>query len=327
MNEVLEVGLCTNSRCRRTAQPTEYYEGPGEFCPECGERLEPVAHRDPVEAAMAWEPPPKNAVAGRLKRWFAIGAVVAVLATAGGIAGWQLVASQHFGVARVCTSSVTGRLVNDIVGRYAAKTRAPIAQFKVEPAGTGVCDVRFWTARYGGSPQIIAHDGAVVVVNPQNNLMHLTEDQVRDIFAGRITNWAQIGEPSAALVAYAPDDTSDEMRALADSVMRGTHVGSNVQRTPNSAIVRAVASASGRRSIGLVPFSAAATAKVVAVGTAPEPSVLSIADGRYPMSFRVLVESDLRAPSPPAAALLRFARSNDAQSLVRRDGLIGKVTR
>jgi phosphate transport system substrate-binding protein len=40
---------------------------------------------------------------------------------------------------------------------------------------------------------IVAKDGIAVVVNPQNKVVNLSTDQVRDIFNGKITNWKEVG--------------------------------------------------------------------------------------------------------------------------------------
>jgi phosphate transport system substrate-binding protein len=40
---------------------------------------------------------------------------------------------------------------------------------------------------------IVAKDGIAVVVNPQNRVVNLSTDQVRDIFNGKISNWKEVG--------------------------------------------------------------------------------------------------------------------------------------
>ena len=40
----MTTGICRNVACEnaRSATPVELYPGPGEYCPQCGERLEPL---------------------------------------------------------------------------------------------------------------------------------------------------------------------------------------------------------------------------------------------------------------------------------------------
>lgn len=40
---------------------------------------------------------------------------------------------------------------------------------------------------------VVAKDGIAVVVNPQNKVVNLSTDQVRDIFNGKISNWKEVG--------------------------------------------------------------------------------------------------------------------------------------
>jgi phosphate transport system substrate-binding protein len=46
---------------------------------------------------------------------------------------------------------------------------------------------------------VVAKDGIAVVVNPKNQIVKLTTDQVRDIFNGKITNWKEIGGIDATI--------------------------------------------------------------------------------------------------------------------------------
>jgi phosphate transport system substrate-binding protein len=195
----------------------------------------------------------------------------------------------------------------------------------VTQPGDAACDVRFRAALTAPDDTVIARDGVVVVVNPQNTVSRLDILQVRGILAGRITDWSQVGGRSGSIVVAVPDDTSDEAAVVSAKVMFGQPFGSHVVRTlAPSEIVRAVSSPSGVRSMGVVPFSAAIPAKVVALGRAPPASPLSIADDRYPMSVRIVAESDFRYPSRGAADLLAFARSPAANDLFVRSALVSK---
>ena len=46
----MTAGLCRNEACSLAAEanPVERYPGPGEYCPQCGERLEPLSLREPA---------------------------------------------------------------------------------------------------------------------------------------------------------------------------------------------------------------------------------------------------------------------------------------
>jgi hypothetical protein len=112
---------------------------------------------------------------------------------------------------------------------------------------------------------------------------------------------------------------------VAAQVMSGEALGPHVRRTLTAQqIGRWVSSPSGVRSIGVLPFSVALPAKVIALGTAPAPSSLSIADGRYPLSIGISVGSDFRFPSGPAAALIAFTNSDEAHNIISHSAFISK---
>lgn len=292
----------------------ERYPGPGQYCPECGELLRPVPA----------EPPPLPVA--RLRRgnvFFVAGAAVvfaAVAAVLGG--GTRLVPA--FGV-RVCASTMTDRVANEIVRVFSAQRGGWPYHYTVTRPGTSACDVRFFTQPAGISELVFARDGVVAIVNPLNPIARLDVAQLRGVLSGRITNWSELGGRTGPIAVAVPDDDSDEAREVAARVMRGQPAGAHVNRSLAAAqIVRWVSSPSGAGAIGIVPFSIALPAKVLALGKAPAPSTLSIADDRYALSMGVMAGSDYRSPARPARALLTFVHSRDIDVLINRTALVSK---
>jgi phosphate transport system substrate-binding protein len=50
--------------------------------------------------------------------------------------------------------------------------------------------------------EAVAREGFVFVTNPDNPVKSLTEDELRGIYAGEITNWAEVGGDNAPIYAY-----------------------------------------------------------------------------------------------------------------------------
>jgi hypothetical protein len=370
----VKTGLCREPSCAKAAsgEPIALYPGPGEHCPTCGSRLEPVGatppepprpseaaeppnHAPPEPAASAGPqhvaavqpdlitleayqrahermmatlapaaPPPRRSLPGLL---VAVGATVlaAGIVLVGGVAlGLLHPAAGRAGAdtVRVCGSSITERLARDVARSYAAGSGLPASRFGGEAGG---CDVRFAARAGGAAPGAVAHDGIVIVVNPQNTLARLTQDEVRRIYTGGLTDWSQAGWARGAIEVLLPDDASDEARALSATILRGATPAASVRRLPSSAdVVRVIASASGRRTIGVVAFSAAVPAKVLALAGAPAPSVISIAQHRYPLALSITVDPEGNTPRGGASGLVDYAHSEQAQAIVVRDGLIAK---
>jgi hypothetical protein len=308
-----ETGFCTNAKCPRAErrEPIERYPGPGQFCPDCGELLTASAARVPPSA------PLRRHSGGLIAA--TVAAAAAIVIAAGFIA---LPHVSALGV-RVCESSMTDRIVNEIV--QAQPHNIWPYHYAVTLPGNEACDVRFRVALSGSDDAVIARDAVVAVVNPQNPVAHLDIDQLRRILTGEISDWSQLGGPRGPIVAVVPADGSDEAAVVAEKVMLGHPYGPHDVRMPAGAqITRLISSPSGSRAIGIVPFSLAAPAKVLALGRAPPASPISIENERYPLAVRVLAQSDFRSPRDPAAALLTLAHSADANGLVRRTALITK---
>ena len=99
-------------------------------------------------------------------------------------------------------------LMEKIVEEY--RKEHPELKINVEGGGSsaGVMAVYTGTAKLGMSsrklkiqddkektltPITIAYDAIIIVVHPDNPIASLTREQVRDLFAGRITSWQEVG--------------------------------------------------------------------------------------------------------------------------------------
>lgn len=314
---MIDTGVCMNLKCPRGAsgEPIERYPGPGQYCPDCGEALQAAAGAAPPV-------PAKPERRGR-SALIAAGAVAVIALIAGAIVVSIGISPSY--LIRVCSTSATDRAVRVIMRAYTARNAAWPFRFAVTRPGDQACDVRFHVAFGAPEPSVIASDGIVAVVNPQNPVGRLGIPQLHDILTGKIVDWSQVGGSRGPISVIVPADGSDEANVLAGKIVSGQGLGSHVKRESDAGnIARMVSSPSGVRSIGIVPFSAASPAKVLALGNAPPPSLLSIGNGQYPLSVRIIAESDFRYPRGPASKLLAFAHSAEASDLLARATLVGK---
>jgi phosphate transport system substrate-binding protein len=130
---------------------------------------------------------------------------------------------------------------------------------------------------------VVAMDGIAVIIHPSNPVKAVTVEQVRDVYAGKVTNWKQLGGPDVAIVVVSRDTNSGTYEAFGELVMKevpiaaaAEHVGSNgairqrVQSTP---------AAVGYVGLGFVDN----TVKALTVNGV-EPSAETVISGRYPIS-------------------------------------------
>ena len=75
----------------------------------------------------------------------------------------------------------------------------------------------------GLTPIVIAHDGIAVIVNEDNPVDNLSTEQLRDIYAGKITNWSEVGGEDLAIQLVNRDeevgnvDVAEALKGFADA--------------------------------------------------------------------------------------------------------------
>ena len=102
----------------------------------------------------------------------------------------------------------------------------------------------------------VAHDGIAVIVHPDNPINDLTLAQLRDVFAGNITNWQDLGGPDLPIVLVNRDEASGTRSSFASAVMDGESFEVNSVVLPGTGQVREVVArtpeAIGYISVGFV---------------------------------------------------------------------------
>lgn len=134
----------------------------------------------------------------------------------------------------------------------------------------------------------VAYDGIAVIVNPANRVKALTSDQLRDIFAGKITNWREVGGKDFPIDLVNRDEASGTREAFKKIVMgEDAKFDRSAAVLPGTGQVRDVVSRSegavGYISVGFVePRYSARPVKALTIDGI-EPSAATVADGSYPI--------------------------------------------
>lgn len=104
-----------------------------------------------------------------------------------------------------------------------------VADFKKH----GITAVRF----------VVAHDAIVPVVNPNNPVKALTKEQLRDVFAGKIRTWKELGGADKPIVVIGRDSSSGTFESFQELVMgKKTRVSPRaLLQSSNGGVVQAVA--------------------------------------------------------------------------------------
>lgn len=153
--------------------------------------------------------------------------------------------------------------------------------------GTSSRDAKAEESNLGLVDTPIAYDGIAVIVNPSNPVNNLTSSQLRDIFAGKITNWKEVGGKDERISIVNRDEASGTREAFSKLVMKSQAFDPAAAVLPGTGQVRdVVARASGAIgyiSLGFVkPRFTNVTVKAVSVDGV-EPSEATVASGTYPI--------------------------------------------
>jgi glucose/mannose transport system substrate-binding protein len=149
-----------------------------------------------------------------------------------------------------------------------------------------------------GCENVLGMDAVVVLVNKSNPLDFITKQQLADVFAGKISDWSQIGGSPGPIYLYAPDDNSGTFDTFKSIVLSARTLSSRTSRYEDmNKLSDAVAA--DTNGIGIAGRSFVRNTKVLAIaepGRKPLlPDTFSVATGDYPLSRRLY----LYTPSEP----------------------------
>ncbi|MBN1487527.1 MAG: phosphate ABC transporter substrate-binding protein, partial [Anaerolineae bacterium] len=133
----------------------------------------------------------------------------------------------------------------------------------VKSAGEGTVDIgnasrEVKTSEFDEYPDIkvyaIAYDGIAIATQPGFAVTELTLEQVRDIFAGEITNWSEVGGPSENIIVVSREEGSGTRAAFEEMVLgEGPVIVDTAILQPSNGSVRTTV-ATTPNSIGYLSF-------------------------------------------------------------------------
>lgn len=189
----------------------------------------------------------------------------------------------------------------------------------------------------------IAIDGIAFYVSPNlhGQVQGLTLEEVRDIFAGKITNWRDLGGPDLVITPFSPNlQAGGTVDFFAEAVLGGASLGTNVQETRDTTdSIRRVAATPG--GIGYATTSEVInqqTIRLLALAKSASESAVSpcadsgctrinqsaFTDGSYPLTRRlfVIIKKDGRLDQQVGEAYTNMLLSDQGQQLVTKTGFI-----
>jgi phosphate transport system substrate-binding protein len=165
-----------------------------------------------------------------------------------------------------------------------------------------------------------AIDGVGVVVNPKNPVRALTSDQLKAIYAGKLTNWKRVGGPDKAINIYTRDAASGTRSVFWKKALgKGEISAKALFAASNGAMKTAVSqdpAAIGYVSVGHIDDS---VAPVALDGVAP--SLENVKTGDYKVA-RGLYSNTKGEPQGLTRKFIDYLYSPDGQKLILEKGFI-----
>lgn len=173
----------------------------------------------------------------------------------------------------------------------------------------------------GLTETVICKDGIAVAVNLQNNVKDLSIEQIKNIFAGRITNWKEVGGADQAITLVTREAGSGSRSAFEELVMgKDTSISDKaIVQNATGAVRTAVAgdtNAIGYISMASLDDSVKAIT-VEGVQATPE----NVINGNYKIQ-RPFLYLTKEAPAGAVKTYIDFVMSAEGQSIIEKEGLV-----
>lgn len=170
-------------------------------------------------------------------------------------------------------------------------------------------DSTLWAAPAG-------QDGIAVIVNPENPLLHITTEQLRDIYQGRVASWRELGGLGMGITVVSREDGSGTRAEFERLVMGERRTTQSAQIAPSSmAMVSSIAELPG--GIGYVSMSYLNSDVRALSVNGVAPLLDHVSDNTYPLRS-TLFFIGMDEPQADYRAFIGWVQSPDGQAVVAR---------
>lgn len=174
--------------------------------------------------------------------------------------------------------------------------------------------------KYGLVTFPFALDGVAVVVNPKNGVAELSKEQLQNIYAGKITNWKDVGGNDAGISIYAREDgsgTRDTFEELA--ILNGETA--NMANVVNSNGSMKTAIMQDNNAIGYVGIGHLSEGVKGIVLDGMTPSQENASNGSYKVT-RLLYMNTKGEPAGIVKSFIDYIYSVDGAQIIKNSGYI-----
>jgi phosphate transport system substrate-binding protein len=230
-------------------------------------------------------------------------------------------------------SSTVAPVMHEIASRF--EKQNPTYRIDVQTGGSsrgigdaknGVADIGMASRKLKSNEQSgltahpIAVDGICLIVHQNNPIGSLTDQQVKAIYRGEITNWKQLGGEDARIVVINKAEGRGTLEVfLKHFSLEIENVKADLIAGDNQQVIKSIQSnpgAVGYVSVGAADYEVKHAGKIKLVqADGVNPTMDAIRSGDFPIT-RPLLLITKGQPSADASALIRFAQSDAVHDLI-----------
>ncbi|WP_197917721.1 substrate-binding domain-containing protein [Thiosulfatihalobacter marinus] len=178
--------------------------------------------------------------------------------------------------------------------------------------------------------RVLALDGMVPIVATSNPVTAMSLNQLARVFAGKITNWKDLGGPDAPIGLHLMQPQSGLAQAAEDQLMaraKLTFADGIIRHSRNVSLVSAVSR--DPFAIGIASFADSGNAKKLTLtgscGFSLAASRRSIKTEDYPLNAPMFLYFPARRQPKLTRDFLSYTRSPSAQIVIRRAGFVDQT--
>jgi phosphate transport system substrate-binding protein len=241
------------------------------------------------------------------------------------------------GTIKVTGSTSVQPYATDLSDNFTAKYPNAIVQVSGGGSSTGIKDAKEGKAQLGMSSRdltqaekdsglketVIAYDGIAIIVNNANTAVsNLSTTQIRDIFAGNITNWKDLGGSDAAITVVTREAGSGTRTAFQELVMlnKVNITNSAVVQSSTGAITQTVSG--DRNAIGYISYGSLDSSVKALKVNGVAPSINTIKDKTYTIQRPFLYVTKGDVTDPVAKAFIEYTLGSEGQAILASGNLV-----
>ena len=171
---------------------------------------------------------------------------------------------------------------------------------------------------------VVALDGLAIIVHPDNPVSELTRDEVRDVFAGKVRDWSELGGRPGPIRLHARDDASGTFDTFKTLVLGDAPLSATAIRYESTTELSQMVSVDSN-AVGFVGLAGAGTNRAIRIrdGNAPAlaPTEFNVATEDYALARRLYLYTRAER-SQVVSEFIAFTQGEAAQKLVAEVGFV-----